>query len=69
MSIWLPGGLLEDFQLDPKKVYLSPTLGIPVGAGKNLKFVEMNSGLDPWLFSGARLKEKLFRKEEVEVPV
>ena len=35
---------------------------------KNLKFVEMSSGMDPWVFSGARVKEELAKQEQVEVP-
>ena len=36
--------------------------------GKNLRVLEVASGLDPWVYGSARLKEELMEKELVEVP-
>ena len=36
--------------------------------GRNLRFLEESSGLNPWEFSSARIKMELVRKEMVEVP-
>ena len=36
--------------------------------GKNIKLVHELSGLDPWEYGSARIKDELAKAEEVEVP-
>ena len=36
--------------------------------GSNLKLLEKSSGLNPWIYSSARLKMELIENEKVEVP-
>ena len=36
--------------------------------GKNLKYVEEVSGLDPWQYSSARMKQELVENDKVDIP-
>ena len=36
--------------------------------GSNLAYLQECSGLDPWVFGSARLKEEILKKETVEIP-
>ena len=36
--------------------------------GRNLAYLQECSGLDPWVFGSARLKEEILKNEAVEVP-
>ena len=36
--------------------------------GRNLKLLEEYTGIDPWVFGSARLKEELLKWEAVETP-